>query len=237
MVELVLPVDWLGTVGPGTKRLKFHIPSPVATKDKGKVVMQESEQPKKIKKRVQIQMSIDEELAQKLHEEEQARFNVEQEAKKQSLMKNKNPKRLDYEAAMRIQEELDESERQRIAQKLFAQQRPEAKRNKPMNPTQHKAYMSTYIKNQEGGYSIKKLKVKEKELKDKRLEKLQVSSRNNQIERHKIGEASGLEEPAKRQKIGEASGLVQEQSDEEPKIDELSQEQLQQMMIIVQKKE
>ncbi|GJY02149.1 hypothetical protein Tco_0360301 [Tanacetum coccineum] len=108
--------DVASTVGPGTKRLKFHIPSPVATKDKGKVVMQESEQPKKIKKRVQIQMSIDEELAQKLHEEEQARFNVEQEAKKQSLMKNKNPKRLDYEAAMRIQEELDESERQRIAQ-------------------------------------------------------------------------------------------------------------------------
>ncbi|GJX32442.1 hypothetical protein Tco_0242297 [Tanacetum coccineum] len=43
----------------------------------------------------------------------------------------------------------------------------------------------------------------------------------------------GLEEPAKRQKIGEASGSVQEQSDEEPKADELSQEQLQQLMIIV----
>nr|GEY35485.1 ribonuclease H-like domain-containing protein [Tanacetum cinerariifolium]GEY35490.1 ribonuclease H-like domain-containing protein [Tanacetum cinerariifolium] len=50
-------------------------------KDKGKAIMQESEQPKKIKKRVQIQMSLDEELAQKLYEEEQARFNAEQEAK------------------------------------------------------------------------------------------------------------------------------------------------------------
>ncbi|GKD69777.1 hypothetical protein Tco_1323867 [Tanacetum coccineum] len=39
-------------------------------KDKGKAVMQESEPPKKIKKRVQVQMSIDEELAQKVHEEE-----------------------------------------------------------------------------------------------------------------------------------------------------------------------
>ncbi|GJX14788.1 hypothetical protein Tco_0206546 [Tanacetum coccineum] len=47
------------------------------TKDKGKAIMQESEQPKKIKKRVQIQMSLDEELAQKLHVEEQARFNAE----------------------------------------------------------------------------------------------------------------------------------------------------------------
>ncbi|GKD76352.1 hypothetical protein Tco_1338973, partial [Tanacetum coccineum] len=41
----------------------------------------ESELPKKIKKKVQIQMSLDEELAQKLHEEEQARFNAEQEVK------------------------------------------------------------------------------------------------------------------------------------------------------------
>ncbi|GKC24507.1 hypothetical protein Tco_1026657 [Tanacetum coccineum] len=50
-------------------------------KDKGKAVMQESDPSKKIKKRVQVQMSVDEELAQKLHEEEKARFNVEQEAK------------------------------------------------------------------------------------------------------------------------------------------------------------
>nr|GEY09519.1 hypothetical protein [Tanacetum cinerariifolium] len=49
-------------------------------KDKGKAIMQESEQPQKIKKRVQIQMSLDEELAQKFYEEEQARFNAEQEA-------------------------------------------------------------------------------------------------------------------------------------------------------------
>ncbi|GJT60168.1 hypothetical protein Tco_1003701 [Tanacetum coccineum] len=60
---------------------EVSIPSPVATKDKGKAIMQESEQPKKIKKKVQIQMSLDDELAQKLYEEEQARFNVEQEAK------------------------------------------------------------------------------------------------------------------------------------------------------------
>nr|GEZ12386.1 hypothetical protein [Tanacetum cinerariifolium] len=50
-------------------------------KDKGKAIMQESEQTKKIKKRVQIYMSLDEELAQKLYEEEQARFNAEKEAK------------------------------------------------------------------------------------------------------------------------------------------------------------
>ncbi|GJV41946.1 hypothetical protein Tco_1420386 [Tanacetum coccineum] len=40
-------------------------------KDKGKAIMQESEPPKKIKKRVQVQMSIDEELAKKLDEREE----------------------------------------------------------------------------------------------------------------------------------------------------------------------
>ncbi|GKB61086.1 putative ribonuclease H-like domain-containing protein [Tanacetum coccineum] len=42
--------------------------------------------------------------------------------------------------------------------KFFTQQRAEAKRNKPMTPAQQKDYMSNYIKNQEGSYSIKQLK-------------------------------------------------------------------------------
>ncbi|GJV73670.1 putative ribonuclease H-like domain-containing protein [Tanacetum coccineum] len=73
-----MPVSTAGMV----QQVNIIIPSSSeTTKDKGKTIMQESEQPKKIKKRVQIQMSLDEELAQKLHEEEQARFNAEQEAK------------------------------------------------------------------------------------------------------------------------------------------------------------
>ncbi|GJU28800.1 hypothetical protein Tco_1172389 [Tanacetum coccineum] len=43
----------------------------VKTKDKGKAIMQESEPPKKVKKRVQVQMSMDEKLAKKVFEEEQ----------------------------------------------------------------------------------------------------------------------------------------------------------------------
>ncbi|GJS49959.1 hypothetical protein Tco_0600080 [Tanacetum coccineum] len=76
-----MPVSTAGMV----QQVNIIIPSSSettkTTKDKGKAIMQESEQPKKIKKRVQIQMSLDEELAQKFHEEEQARFNAEQEAK------------------------------------------------------------------------------------------------------------------------------------------------------------
>nr|GEU83132.1 hypothetical protein [Tanacetum cinerariifolium] len=49
-------------------------------RDKGKALMQESEPTKKIKMRIQVQMSIDEELTWKLHEEELTRFNCKQEA-------------------------------------------------------------------------------------------------------------------------------------------------------------
>ncbi|GKE57297.1 hypothetical protein Tco_1496482 [Tanacetum coccineum] len=42
-----------------------------------------------------------------------------------------------------------------------------------------------------------------------------------------------VEEPAKRQRTGEASGSVQEQTGEEPKAEELSQEQLHQMMMVI----
>nr|GFA78721.1 hypothetical protein [Tanacetum cinerariifolium] len=59
-------------------------------RDKGKAVMQESEPTKKIKKRIQVQMSINEELGRKLHKEELARLNAEQElidiAKKENFV-------------------------------------------------------------------------------------------------------------------------------------------------------
>ncbi|GKG40645.1 hypothetical protein Tco_0467422, partial [Tanacetum coccineum] len=67
-------------------------PSSATTKNKGKEIMQESEPLKKIKKRIQVQLSVDEELAKKLFEEEQARFNAEQEAKVMQDTKNS----LDY---------------------------------------------------------------------------------------------------------------------------------------------
>nr|GEV45002.1 hypothetical protein [Tanacetum cinerariifolium] len=49
------------------------------TKDKGKGIMQETELPRKIKKREMIQLSLDEELAQKLHAEELAKETARQE--------------------------------------------------------------------------------------------------------------------------------------------------------------
>ncbi|GJU93984.1 hypothetical protein Tco_1318740 [Tanacetum coccineum] len=237
----------------------------VKAKDKGKAVMQESEPPKKIKKRVQ-----------------EAKFKAEQEQE-----------RLDHETAMKIQEELDAIERQRMAQvhqaaqgftdderddilarvaadkdfvqqlqagekvsdedlprklvelvnqrkKFFAQQRAKARRNKPMTSAQQKEYMSTYIKNQEGGYTLKQLKAlsfeEVKEIFETTMRKVQsfvpmVSKL--ELQRLKRAGHDVVEEPTKRQRTGEASGSVQEQTSKELKVEELSQEQLHQMMMVI----
>ncbi|GJR12827.1 hypothetical protein Tco_0795479 [Tanacetum coccineum] len=211
------------------------------------------------------------ELAQKLHEEEQARFNVEQEAK------------FDAEVAQKLQEEFDAAERQRMNQvhqvawddvlarvaadedfvqqlqagekcseedlpmklvelvnqrkKFFAQQRAKAKRNKPMTPAQQKEYMSNYIKNQEGGYSIKQLKSlsfeQVKEIFETTMRKVQSfvpMGSELEVQRLKRAGQEVLEEPVKRQKIGEASGSGEESAEKEK---ELSEEELQKLLVIV----
>ncbi|GJV55497.1 hypothetical protein Tco_1456502 [Tanacetum coccineum] len=170
-----------------------------ASKDKGKAVIIESEP---------------EQTASKL-KERQERAGYEAAIKLQEQLDQEESQRIarDAEIALRLQEEIDAAGRQRMAkvhqaaqgftedewenikarveaddeltQKLqaeerenytevdqakmlvdlinqrkrfFAQQRAEAKRNKPITLAQQRTYMSNYIKNQEGGYSIKQLK-------------------------------------------------------------------------------
>nr|GEW94584.1 hypothetical protein [Tanacetum cinerariifolium] len=69
------------------------------TKDKGKCIMQETELLKKIKKREMIQLSLDEELAEKLHAEELAKEIARQEQEKYNL-----------EKALELQKQLDQRE-------------------------------------------------------------------------------------------------------------------------------
>ncbi|GKB82608.1 hypothetical protein Tco_0949503 [Tanacetum coccineum] len=190
------------------------------SKDKGKAKMDETESPRKMKQRDRVQISRDEEVAQKL------------------------------------QEEFDAAERQRMAQcseedlpiklvelvnqrnKFFSQQRAEAKRKKPMTPAQQKDYMSNYIKNQGGGYSIKQLKsFSFEQVKDifettmKRVQSFVPIGSELEVQRLKRACQEVLEKPVKRQKIGEASGSGEEQSAEKEK--ELSEEELQKLLVIV----
>ncbi|GJV77305.1 putative ribonuclease H-like domain-containing protein [Tanacetum coccineum] len=140
-------------------------PSSVATKDKGKAIMQESESPKKMKQREQIQISRDEEVALKLQEEfdaaerqriarvheEASSFNIEEWEDIQATIE------ADEELAQRIQaeerEKYSEAEKARLLaelinqrKKYFAQQRAKERRNKPLTQAQQRTYMSNYIK-------------------------------------------------------------------------------------------
>ncbi|GJU72735.1 hypothetical protein Tco_1264140 [Tanacetum coccineum] len=180
--------------------------------------------------------------------------------------------RLGFEAAVRLQDELKEEERKRIAMRLqveekemyseaeqarmlvelinqrkryFATQRAEERKNKPPTQAQQRTYMSNYIKHMGGytlqqlrGYSFDEIKTLfettmrrvntfvsiESEV-DKAVPKLATRSSK------RAAEEELDQESFKRQKTGESSELAKEPRDKEA--DELSQEELQQMMIIV----
>ncbi|GJX56558.1 hypothetical protein Tco_0286455 [Tanacetum coccineum] len=118
----------------------------VKEKDKGKAIMQESEPPKKIKKRVQVQMSIDEEIAKKVFEEEQAKAKAEQEQQK-----------FDFKTALELQRQLNG--REEVAAKEAhdidgsdpSVLRYHALQNRSFSVAEVRKNMCLYMKNQ-GGY-------------------------------------------------------------------------------------
>ncbi|GKF76885.1 hypothetical protein Tco_0229355, partial [Tanacetum coccineum] len=134
----------------------------VKAKDKGKAIMHESEPPKKIKKRFQVQISVDEELAKKVFEEEQARFNAEQEAK---LKVEQEQERINFETALELQKQLDE--REEVAAKVDqahdidwsdpAILRYHTLQNRPFFMAEIRKNTCLYLKNQ-GGYKMSHFK-------------------------------------------------------------------------------
>ncbi|GKB59023.1 hypothetical protein Tco_0915209, partial [Tanacetum coccineum] len=144
-------------------------------KDKGKAKMDETESLRKMKQRERVQISRDEEVAQKLQEEFDAAERQRMAQVHQAAQGFTDAEWDDVLARVATDEDFvqqlqagekcsEEDLPMKLVElvnqrkKLFAQQRAEAKRNKPMTPTQQKDYMSNYIKNQEGGYSNKQLK-------------------------------------------------------------------------------
>ncbi|GJS23425.1 hypothetical protein Tco_0452057 [Tanacetum coccineum] len=127
-----------------------------SAKDKGKAIMEEPATPKKVKKRTQVQLSMDEELARKMEEEERIRFNAEQEAR---ALQEEEEERLNLEAARELQRQLDQ--RQEVPTQPTQSQgidwndpsvlRYHALKNKPVSIAQARRNMITYLKNQ-GGY-------------------------------------------------------------------------------------
>ncbi|GKC10279.1 hypothetical protein Tco_1001889, partial [Tanacetum coccineum] len=187
----------------------------VKAKDKGKAIMQESEPPKKVKKRVQVQMSMDEELAKKVFEEEQAKAMAEQEQE-----------RINFEAALELQKQLDERE-EVAAEPTQAQQidwsdpavlRYHAQLNRPYSVAEVRKNMVMYLKNQ-GGYKMNYFKgMKYEDIRpifekvwdqiqsfapmdsEKEKDSEKKGSRKKSLARKRAGEKQS-EESTKRQKI------------------------------------
>ncbi|GJW56857.1 hypothetical protein Tco_0103588 [Tanacetum coccineum] len=124
--------------------------------------MHDPEPPKKIKKRVQVQISVDEELAKKVFKEEQARFNAEQEAR---FKAEQEQERIDFETALELQKQLDE--REEVAAKVDevhdidwsdpAVLRYHTLQNRPFSMAEVRKNMCLYLKNQ-GGYKMSHFK-------------------------------------------------------------------------------
>ncbi|GKE09778.1 hypothetical protein Tco_1413329 [Tanacetum coccineum] len=152
------------------QQFNIIIPSPSATKDKGKVIMTESKPEQTTTKLKQRQERAGYEAAIRLQEQ------LDEEESQRITM--------DTEVAQRLQEEIDAAEKQRMAQKLqaderdkyselirkgllidlinqrkryFVAQKAEAKRNKPMTQAQQRTYMSNYIKHM-GSHTMQQLK-------------------------------------------------------------------------------
>ncbi|GJW45570.1 hypothetical protein Tco_0077216 [Tanacetum coccineum] len=144
----------------GAETLVYIRRSASKEKDKGKAIMKEFKPPKKIKKRVQVQMSIDEELAKKVFKEEQARFNAEQEAK---FKAEQEQEKFDFETTLELQRQLDERE-EVVAKKAHdidwsdpSMLRYHALHNRPFSIAEFRKNMCMYLKNQ-GRYKLSHFK-------------------------------------------------------------------------------
>ncbi|GKC43164.1 hypothetical protein Tco_1060886 [Tanacetum coccineum] len=213
--------------------------SVVVAKDKGNGKIEESE-PAQTKTKQRIA---------RLHEEASS-FNIEEWEDIQAIIE------VDEELALKLQEKerekYSEAEQARLLaefinqrKRYFAAKRAEDRRNKPPTQAQQRTYMSNYIKNM-GGYTLHQLRGYSfdeiKTLFETTMRKVKTFVPiESEVEREVPELAAGSskrdaeeeldQESSKRQKTGESSEPVEEPKDKEA--DELSQEKLQQMMIIV----
>ncbi|GJV30480.1 hypothetical protein Tco_1386928 [Tanacetum coccineum] len=230
-----MPVSTAGLVQEITSSLR-------ASKDKGKAIITKSE-PEQIASKLQEEIdATGRQRMAKVHQAAQSFIEDEWENIKVSV-------EADEEITQKLQaeerEKYSEVDQEKILvylinqrKRFFAQQRAEAKRNNLMTQAQQRTYMSNYIKNQEGGYSIKELKsLSFEEVKEifettiRRVHSFVPMDSELEVQRLKRAGQEVLEEPSKRQKIGEASGSGEEQSVKKEK--EVSEEELEKLLVIV----
>ncbi|GKC99047.1 hypothetical protein Tco_1169322, partial [Tanacetum coccineum] len=227
-------------------------------KDKGKAIIKEAEPIQKktklqleqerlgLEETLRLQKQLDEEERQRIArvQEEASTFNTEEWDNIQAQIE------ADEELAHRLQaqerEGYSKADKARLLVELinerkrkFAQLRAEQRRNKPMTQAQQRTYMCNYIKHM-GSHTLQQLKkLSFDEIKElfettmKRVNTFTPMESDDTVPKVVAGsskrdaEQELNQESSKRQKIGEGSEPAEESKDE------LSQEQLQQLMIIV----
>ncbi|GKB14762.1 hypothetical protein Tco_0848685 [Tanacetum coccineum] len=237
-------------------------PPQIDPKDKGKGIMQEPEKPVKVKGKDQIEYDADvaQRLQAELDEEARLEREREEEASKAANIAEWDDVQAmmdaDYELAAKLQAEeqgeISIEERSKLfvelmneRKKHFARLRAEEQRRKPLTKAQKRNQMSNYLKNMAGytlqqlrGYSFDEIKT----LFETTMRKVNTFVPiKSEVERVVPELAAGSskrdaeeeldQECSKRQKTNESSELAEEPRDKEA--DELSQEELQQIMIIV----
>ncbi|GKB43858.1 hypothetical protein Tco_0888800 [Tanacetum coccineum] len=204
--------------------------SAAKAKDKGKGIIEESESAmtKTKTKRQQEQERIGLETTMRLQEE----FDEEKRQRIARRMLEEERESLSIEERSRLLAEFIDKRK-----KLQAAKRAEEIRNKPPTRAERRKYMTTFLKNQSNWKAIQFTGYLFEEIKQifnavyKEVHSFMPMGIEEESERTKRPGQSLQQESLRRQKTGEASGSAEGQKDKEA--GELSQEELQQMVIIV----
>ncbi|GJV21606.1 hypothetical protein Tco_1370626 [Tanacetum coccineum] len=199
------------------------------TKDKGKAIMEEAET---IQTKTKLQLE-----QERLGYEEALRVEADEEFA-QRLQSEEREMYSEAEKARLLVELINERKR------YFAAQRAKERRNKPFTQAQQRTYMSQYIKNM-GSPTLKQLKSyyfdEIKNMFETTMRRVHtfvlIESESERVipelaagSSKRDAEEELVQESSKRQKTRESSEPVEEPKDKE---EELSQERIQQMMIVV----
>ncbi|GJY96905.1 hypothetical protein Tco_0513815 [Tanacetum coccineum] len=223
----------------------------VSTAAKSLVYIRRSEKKKKDKGKAIL---IEDEFVQKKSkkQEQEERLGHKEAIRLQEQINEEKRKRItrDAKIAQQLQEEYDKARKKEAVTEVDTAHvidwndpyviRYHALQNRPRSEAEVRNNMMVYLKNQ-GGYKMKDFKGMSYDDIRPIFEKVwdQIHSfvpmdSEEEVPRLKRAGQDVEAKPAKRQRTEEVSELAQEQTDEEPKTDELSQEQLNQMVIIVQ---
>ncbi|GKB17324.1 hypothetical protein Tco_0851247 [Tanacetum coccineum] len=190
---------------PKVSTAEAHVYTRRSAKDKGNAIMEEPVTLKKVRKRNQVQLRMDEELARKMEEEERIRFNAEQEAR---ALQEEEEERLNLDASLELQRQLD----QRQQEPAEATQSKVIDRNDPRSEVEEH---SSKPRERKASKTVEEEKVEEEDVKPNPvlIEKKAVRIRRKTLARRRASDKQS-EGSSKRQKKEEEPADYEEEKEE-----------------------